>query len=957
MRLLMKLRKDIQKSYQKNLIDIISTSSSSSKVIKKELDNSSLSQCILSNPDMKGKMRRIDCLRQSDKVWRLDLVMVILFKGIPLESSDGERLDKLSNCSNPQLCINPNHSFLNIKDLEVFLANYINLNYNKSETTNESGGGHMDKSIISVESVFTPNEFLKLSKLNLTNDTNSTLGGFSSGGGGGGFNSIKDKKNNKKRTLIISDDEIDDDIAAGGGDDDEISNNSDNNDLRQFFNEKQIKNNKKQQSSPTATKSAFKLNKKNNDQNLINIEKLHNKSAVAASIGGGGGGEPLKQINNTNQIEITNSIPSSSATASTITKQNFVSVNTDFDVNLDNVKGYNLQKSSSAFNENTTTAKSAGPIKRKRVSTSSSSSQQKQQQNKINDENHRGSKLIKIETPPVLSTEAIIEDSTSCSSSQMNDDEIKELMKAPLEIQKPKKVTKQSSSSGAAVMKPVASSSSSSNSSSNSDSNENGQKRNLAHKLMAAELKEKIEIETRNTHDLLFQLLKVHHEDQQQQQQNQQASNFNKILQQQHYNFQSIDLLEQQQQTNRQQSTTPIYVDQLLMSPIFSQIIPSNTSSSSSSSSYQQRPLSSLSQLNSYLNSESFYTSCQQQQQPSSNQQQQQTSTTPSTTSSTIVTTSTTSNKNRINTSIINSLRFDSNSNDEMLNIDNQNNENKNNLQSTTASTKTTSPSQVSRSSPTKLPQFFPQLISTDSMHRPIPKKLDYEVNKTNQNYHNSPLMFNHQLSQLASPSNGSAILQYPNISPNISTSGTFSPTNHLYPSITSLFQSPICTPRATPTQNFTAYLFGNDCDNNFHNFLLPSLNQQNNNSNNGQNSGSNSNEDKTFTFLDATAVAFTNLFYETNSQNSSSNTSNTTPTLMQTLMNRSNLSPIQSSLFFNRNNTPLGLPSSNGVPQQQLLQQQQQQQQQNSQLLNEVSSSTNSVEQNDQNKLISANN
>ena len=76
----------------------------------------------------------------------------------------------------------------------------------------------------------------------------------------------------------------------------------------------------------------------------------------------------------------------------------------------------------------------------------------------------------------------------------------------------------------------------------------------------------------------------------------------------------------------------------------------------------------------------------------------------------------------------------------------------------------------------------------------------------------------------------------------------------------------------------------------------------------------------------------------------------------MQTLMNRSNLSPIQSSLFFNRNNTPLGLPSSNGVPQQQLLQQQQQQQQ-NSQLLNEVSSSTNSVEQNDQNKLISANN
>ena len=127
-RLLAKLRRDIQKAYQSSLIDIITSpppSSSAAAAASGAGAGAGSSPCVVSNPDMKGKMRRIDCLRQSDKVWRLDLVMVVLFKGIPLESSDGERLDKRSDCTHPLLCINPDHSILSVRDLEVFLANYI----------------------------------------------------------------------------------------------------------------------------------------------------------------------------------------------------------------------------------------------------------------------------------------------------------------------------------------------------------------------------------------------------------------------------------------------------------------------------------------------------------------------------------------------------------------------------------------------------------------------------------------------------------------------------------------------------------------------------------------------------------------------------------------------------------------------------------------------------------------
>jgi hypothetical protein len=157
-RLLMKLRKDIQKIYQKDFVDVILANQAATNEENDMKTNTrhSTCKCVISNPDMKGKMRRIDCLRQSDKVWRLDLVMVVLFKGIPLESSDGERLDKLPECANPQLCVNPNHALLNVRDLEVFLANYIN-------SSNLNSVKLCCYKNIASPSVFTPQEFINLS--------------------------------------------------------------------------------------------------------------------------------------------------------------------------------------------------------------------------------------------------------------------------------------------------------------------------------------------------------------------------------------------------------------------------------------------------------------------------------------------------------------------------------------------------------------------------------------------------------------------------------------------------------------------------------------------------------------------------------------------------------------------------------------------------------------------------
>ncbi|CAF0873502.1 unnamed protein product [Brachionus calyciflorus] len=744
-RLLMKLRKDIQKSNQKDMIEIITSSKSANDP----------TQCVLSNPDMKGKMRRIDCLRQSDKVWRLDLVMVVLFKGIPLESSDGERIDKLPECKYQNLCVNPNHAFLNVRDLEIFLANYINNCNNNNNTIVNSNQSNVlgdaklycGRSILS-RSVFTPQEFLTLTEISIVHGASEA----------------------EIKTSLVTTGSSSINTHYGSDNDNEDGNESIIHQQPQIDDKSLIKNVIQSSVSSQALNSSGLL-----DSDTSQPTNKRPKKPKQAKINETLNQDSPKSKSNQKINELIVNLE----------KQQKSDIKPDFDIKVD----LSVKKPS---------------LKRRRSSNLMKTNEQVPvlDENAITDPSDAPEPLNQVIAPTQLIS---TEDQSSQSSQQ--DDEIRELLKT-----------------------------------------RNKNSKNLAH-----ELKDLIQNDQKDKADLFLKKLLNNSS------QHQSSDAIN-----------SINLND----THAIKAATPVF--ELLMSPLFNSILPNSNSNSSSSTSSSNSINSTNGQqhVRTTFNNTLFIQNQNKSKSPPVSKKAKLDNKKHKNVSNQAT--------NQINTSLINALKFDSNLNasfDELLNNLTQHTNSANTQTELTqqqqqfinklislsptfqfvnkSKSRVQTPSQTEEEteketssspppppsigatvnpnsitiapSPTKL--LVQSNNSIQIMHRPIPilqkadavvstliNNLNKEQNTNTQVQINSPIMFNNN--SLFS-SNSNFFSNYPNISPAMNGSG--SPTSNLFPSITSLFQSPIGTPRVTPTpQQFAAYFLSDD---QYHSLIFPNGN------------------------------------------------------------------------------------------------------------------------------------
>ncbi|XP_013787367.1 nuclear factor 1 C-type-like isoform X2 [Limulus polyphemus] len=104
--------------------------------------------------------------------------MVILFKAVPLESTDGERLEKSAECLHPSLCVNPFHINVSVRELDLYLANFIFSHETLSGLREDVCDSEQDedremcRNTIVATGVFTSAELYRVSKDSIIHPTN-----------------------------------------------------------------------------------------------------------------------------------------------------------------------------------------------------------------------------------------------------------------------------------------------------------------------------------------------------------------------------------------------------------------------------------------------------------------------------------------------------------------------------------------------------------------------------------------------------------------------------------------------------------------------------------------------------------------------------------------------------------------------------------------------------------------